>query len=64
MKNKKRQIIFMTFIVIMGIFMLLVDLFLSINNFKLMLIAGIGMLVSVFIVVRLNQKEVDDRENE
>ena len=50
MENKKRNIIFIIFAVIMGILMLLVDVFLSINNFKLMLIAGVGILVSIFII--------------
>ena len=51
MENKKRNIIFIIFAVIMGIFMLLVDVFLSINNFKLMLIAGVGILLSIFIIL-------------
>ena len=56
MENKKRNIIFIIFAVIMGILMLLVDVFLSINNFKLMLIAGVGMLVSIFIILQINKK--------
>lgn len=63
MENKKRNIIFIIFAVIMGIFMLLVDVFLSINNFKLMLIAGVGMLVSIFIILQINKKKAEDREN-
>ena len=63
MENKKRNIIFIIFAVIMGIFMLLVDIFLSINNFKLMLIASVGILVSIFILLHINKKEAEDREN-
>ena len=63
MENKKRNIIFIIFAVIMGIFMFLVDIFLSINNFKLMLIAGVGILVFIFIILHINKKEVDDRKN-
>lgn len=63
MENKKRNIIFIIFAVIMGIFMLLVDVFLSINNFKLMLIAGVGILLSIFIILQINKKKAEDREN-
>ena len=63
MENKKRNIIFIIFAIIMGIFMLLVDVFLSINNFKLMLIAGVGILLSIFIILQINKKEAEDREN-
>ena len=63
MENKKRNIIFIIFVITMGIFMFLVDIFLSINNFKLMLIAGVGMLVSIFIILQINKKEAEDREN-
>lgn len=60
MENKKRNIIFIIFAVIMGSFMFLVDIFLSINNFKLMIIAGIGILISIFIVLHINTKEEYD----
>ncbi len=63
MENKKHNIIFIIFAVIMGIFMLLVDIFLSINNFKLMLIASAGILVSIFILLHINKKEAEDRKN-
>ena len=63
MENKKRNIIFIIFAVIMGIFMLLVDVFLSINKFKLMLIAGVGILLSIFIILQINKKKAEDREN-
>ena len=63
MENKKRNIIFIIFAVIMGIFMLLVDVFLSINNFKLMLIAGVGILLSIFIILQINKKKAENREN-
>ena len=63
MENKKRNIIFIIFVIIMGIFMFLVDIFLSINNFKLMLMAGVGILVSSFIILHINKKEADDRKN-
>ena len=63
MENKKHNIIFIIFAVIMGIFMLLVDIFLSINNFKLMLIASVGILVSIFILLHINKKEAEARKN-
>ena len=47
----------------MGIFMLLVDIFLSVNNFKLMLISSVGILVSIFILLHINKKEAEDRKN-
>lgn len=63
MKNKKLNLIFIIFAIMMGIFMFLVDIFLSINSFKLILIAGVGILVSIFIILHINKKETDDRKN-
>lgn len=63
MKNKRNHIIFIIFTIIMGIFMFLTDIFFSINNWKLIIISCIGILISIFIILRINEKNISDTNN-
>ena len=63
MKNKRNHIIFIIFTIIMGIFMFLTDIFFSINNWKLIIISSIGILIPIFIILRINEKNISDTNN-
>lgn len=63
MKNKRNHIIFTIFAIIMGISMFLTDIFLSINNWKLIIISSIGILIPIFIILRINEKNISDTNN-